>query len=146
MTTFHKIELVFLSALMGWCFAMAALPRCPEPVEPYCPTREECWHVATSFAGIAVEQAVHTCVYSTEEREYHEHIRDVNDALQDDYDAECQFRIDELYDAMATAELQQGFEPWYPEDQLLCGCLSAEIKNDDVCTKALLDICNEPAP
>lgn len=155
MTTFQKVEsiatisAIFLSMVTGWCLALVAHPREPAAIIPWCPSRNQCWQAATSFARIAVEQAVATCTYSEAERAWHRHVEAENVAMQDDEDTVCQFRVDELYDAWVSAELERGFEPWYAEDQLLCGCISGAIANphlgdDDECREAFLHVCRQP--
>jgi len=148
MTTFEKIGYACSWALVGLGVALAAISWEPEPIEPYCPTRDECWATAALFADITVRQVEATCTYAVDERAWHRETQNDFYTLRSECDDACGERIGDLYDALVSAELEPGFEPYYPEDQLLCDCVSGLIANPDLsisgdveCLDAMSHVC-----
>ena len=74
----------------------------------------------------------------------------VNYALRDEHETVCDSRVDDLYEAMVSAELERGFEYWFPGDQLICDCVTGligapEIGNGDAsCDHVFRYVCREP--
>lgn len=106
---------VLMLATVLCCYCTVELiGKLDPPAAPVaqCPSREQCWNACVSLAGIAAEQAKHTCTTSVDNMALLRECDDQLFELRADVEDHCSARIDAMFQEMYWEYRDQQFDEW----------------------------------